>query len=253
MISYCRRLLSAALLALLTMTAAAAGQTSDTNVLPSRLKAGDTIVILDLGGSVTRGRIERVNDTVIDIHLMTQGAAPNAFQVASAVTSIAVDQIAELHRVEDVVGRPEIMYRRRDSFGALHERLNEGAVVRVVEQSGQATVGRVTEVSPGALALIVRTENPRDGSGQPRYEWNGVRTFAPSLVERIEKPATIWDGAVKGAIVAAVITFVATRSICGDCPGLAAGYVMTGGIGAGIGLGIDALFGPTRVYRASRR
>jgi len=253
MISSCPRLVSAFLLALLAMAAAAAGQTSDTSELQRRLKAGDTIIILDLNGSLTRGRVERVTNAAIDIHLMTEGATHNEYRLAAVVTSVAFDHIAELHRLDALDGRPEIVYRRSDSFGTLHERLNEGEVVRVIERSGDETVGRITEVSPSSLALIVRTDNPRDGSGRPRHEWNGPRTFTPSVVERIEKPAPIWDGAVKGAAVAALVTFLATRSICGDCTGLAAGYVMTGGIGAGIGLGIDALIGPRRIYRAPRQ
>ena len=253
MILSCRRLVSAFLLALFATATVAAGQTSDTTALRRRLKEGDTIVVHGVDASIMRGRVDLITDVAIDLHVMTPGVTPNEYRVDAGVTSVRFEQIAELHVLDLFDGRLEVVYRRRDSFGTLHERLKEGQLVRVIEPSGDETVGRVTDVSPSALAVIVRIDNPRDGSGRPRHEWNGVRTYTPSLVERIERPAPIWDGAVKGAIVAAVATFLATRSYCGDCPGLLAGYVMTAGIGAGIGLGIDALFGPTRIYRAPRQ
>ena len=251
MVSSYRRLISVVLLALLAMTAAAAGQTSDATDLQQRLKSGDTIVILDVSGSLTRGRVARVTDAAIEIQVMTQGAALNEYRMATAVTGMSIDQIAELHRLDD--GRQQMLYRRADSFGTLYERLDEGEIVHVVDRSGEKTVGRVTAVSPSALVLVVRTDNPRDGSGRPRYEWNESRTLSPSLVERIEKPAPIWDGAVKGAIVAALATFFMIQAHCADCSGVAGAYLMTSGIGAGIGLGIDALFPPRRLYRAPRQ
>lgn len=252
MISPCRRLLPALALALVALTSPAAGQTSDTTVFQRRLKAGDTVVILGLNGALTRGRVDGVTDAAISIQAMRQGSVPNEYRLAAAVSSVAFDQIAELHRLEGPDARPNVLYRRRDSFGTLHERLPPGEIVRVVEGSGRETVGRVTDVSPTALAIVIRIDNPRDGSGGPRHEWNGTQTFAPSLVERIEKPAPIWDGAVKGAAIAALATFLVVRSSCPDCSGQAAGYAMTAGIGAGIGLGIDALIGPRRIYRAPR-
>jgi hypothetical protein len=49
------------------------------------------------------------------------------------------------------------------------------------------------------------------------------------------------------------LTLLVTSGACGDdCVGMAGVYATTAGIGAGIGLGIDAAFGPKRLYRAPK-
>jgi hypothetical protein len=77
---------------------------------------------------------------------------------------------------------------------------------------------------------------------------NDSRTFTPADVDRVQRPAPIWDGAVKGAAIAVVPVGIATLSC--DCGAPPVGFVaMVGGIGAAIGLGIDAAWGPKTLYR----
>jgi hypothetical protein len=124
-------------------------------------------------------------------------------------------------------------------------------VVNVTEISGQTTTGRVTEITPTTLTVIVRKENPRDGSGRPRYEWTGERTFEVFDVEKVARPGPIWDGAVKGAAIGLIPALILT-SACKGCSGNGQAATFMIGIGAGIGLGIDAAFGPKTLYRARR-
>jgi hypothetical protein len=75
-----------------------------------------------------------------------------------------------------------------------------------------------------------------------------TRTFTPSTVDRVFKPAHIWDGAVKGAIVGLIPALINIGADCYDCmEGPFAAFTV--GVGAGIGLGIDALIGPKTLYR----
>ena len=62
------------------------------------------------------------------------------------------------------------------------------------------------------------------------------------------EPGPIWDGAVKGALVPLVVVLLAPD--CYNCEGF---YATTVAIGAGIGLGIDAAFGPKTLYVAAAR
>ena len=76
------------------------------------------------------------------------------------------------------------------------------------------------------------------------------RAFTPADVSRVQRPAPIWDGAVKGAVVALVPLGILTANC--DCGAPPAGAVaLIGGIGAGIGLGIDAAWGPKTLYRGT--
>jgi hypothetical protein len=252
--THSHQLLPALVLTALSVAAPAAAQTSDPGEIQRQVKTGDIVTILDVDGSETRGRLVRIAGGVLELQLITPGEAPNTYQLASGLTEVAIERVAALNRTDPFGGRAELVYQRRDSFGTLAQRLRPGDMVQVTERSGAKTLGRVTGVSPTSLAVQMQTANPRDGSGRPRREWAGSRTFEPRLVEKIERPARLWDGAVKGAAVAAALTLMMTASTCGvgNCPGLAAGYLMTGGIGAGIGLGIDALFPAKRIYRAPK-
>jgi hypothetical protein len=61
----------------------------------------------------------------------------------------------------------------------------------------------------------------------------------------------VWDGAVKGLAVAVItMALIAEPYDCTGCAVAPELYLFVGGIGAGIGLGIDALVGPKTVYRS---
>ena len=72
----------------------------------------------------------------------------------------------------------------------------------------------------------------------------------PAGVTRIRRVGTLWDGAVKGAIVGALIPILFGAFKYED----GAQITLTiAGMGAGIGVGIDALWGPRTVYRSPRQ
>ena len=124
-------------------------------------------------------------------------------------------------------------------------RLGQTVVVR--DASGYETKGVVQSVEPGKLVVkygVGRLPDPTD----PGKLLNDSRAFAPNDVNRVLRPAPIWDGAVKGAAIALVPVGILTASCdCGSPP--ASLVVFVGGIGAAIGLGIDAAWGPKTLYR----
>jgi hypothetical protein len=126
-------------------------------------------------------------------------------------------------------------------------RLGQTVVVR--DASGYETKGVVQSVEPSKLVVkygVGRLPDPAD----PGKLLNDSRAFTPAEVQRVRRPAPIWDGAVKGAAIAIVPVGIFTASC--DCGAPPAGFVvMVGGIGAAIGLGIDAAWGPKTLYRGS--
>ena len=124
-------------------------------------------------------------------------------------------------------------------------RLGQTVVVR--DASGYETKGVVQSVEPTKLVVkygVGRLSDP----AEPGKSLNDSRAFAPADVNRVQRPAAIWDGAVKGAAVALVPVGIFTASC--DCGSPPAGFVVfVGGIGAAIGLGIDAAWGPKTLYR----
>ena len=112
-------------------------------------------------------------------------------------------------------------------------KVKPGQTVIVTTQSGGRIRGRVEEVLPNVLVLNIT----RGGTVLRRIE--------PAEVREIHKPGHLWDGAVKGGLIGAGLAGLIGANF--DYAGPAA----VGGLlyGAGIGLGIDALFGPKRIYR----
>ena len=252
MFSSCQRLLTLA--AVLSMATSAAAQTSDLSQVEKLLKTGDVVFIVDLTGSETRGRVERIADGVLEFRTVTPGDSANEYRVASDIKTLQLDQIAGLTRT-DFFGSTQVpVFQRSDSFGSLHRRLKAGKVVRVTQRSGDETVGKVTEISPSGLVIATRIFNPRDGSGRPRVEWDGARPFAPAAVDKIAYEAHIWDGALKGAAIALASMLILTHDCFGryDCNGIGFFYAMSAGIGAGVGLGIDAAIPARTIYRAPK-
>jgi hypothetical protein len=120
------------------------------------------------------------------------------------------------------------------AFESIGRRLRVGQVAEVVDSAGLTVRGKVVEISASTLVL----------SGG-----SGTKTFTGKDVAVIRRTGPIWDGAVKGAIIGA-IPWAFFASDCHGCEGLATGAATTALIGAGIGVGIDALFGPRTVYRS---
>ncbi len=122
-----------------------------------------------------------------------------------------------------------------------------GQTVLVRDLKGAETKGVVQGVDMSKLVVKYgagRLQDPRD----PSKTLDDTRTFTPAEVDRVRRPGPIWDGAVKGALIALVPVLVIAAGDCFDC-GLGPAYAGIAGIGAGIGLGIDAAWGPKTVYR----
>lgn len=126
-------------------------------------------------------------------------------------------------------------------------RLGQTVVVR--DALGYETKGVVQSVEASKLVVkygFGRLPDP----AEPGRLLNDSRAFTPAEVNRVQRPAPIWDGAVKGAIIAIVPVGILTASC--DCGAPPVSFVaLVGGIGAGIGLGIDAAWGPKTLYRGT--
>jgi hypothetical protein len=127
-------------------------------------------------------------------------------------------------------------------------RLGQTVIVR--DASGYETRGVVQSIEPSKLVVKYGAGRLPDPSDPTRL-LDDSRTFTPAEVSRVQRPAPIWDGAVKGALVAVVPVGILTMSC--DCGAPPAGFVaLVGGIGAALGLGIDAAWGPKTIYRGTR-
>ena len=133
-------------------------------------------------------------------------------------------------------------------------RLGQTVVVR--DASGYETKGVVQSVEPSKLVVkygVGRLPDP----AEPGKLLNDSRAFTPSEVARVQRPAPIWDGAVKGAVVALVPVGILTASCdCGSAP--VGAVALVGGVGAAIGLGLtrrvaDALSRDRRAAHAGNR
>ena len=239
MIALLKHALPALVGALVLVASPAASQTSDPNRLTKLLNVSDIVMITDESGVETRGRVARIGDGTIDVYRITPGGMPNEYLVGSVPSTFSIETISTLSRADATGPRREPLYQRHDTFGTLRDRVKAGEVVRVIERSGTRIIGKVVDVSLNELVLA------------PQPDFNARQRFAATSVATIERPARIWDGAVKGGVTAALLTtLVLGITGCSGCTGVGTGYAATIGIGAGIGLGIDALFGPTKVYRA---
>lgn len=125
------------------------------------------------------------------------------------------------------------------TFGDLPGKVRIGNVVIVTDTAGRQVRGKVAEVSSVSLVILTRDQN---------RTWANRQSFTPPDVREIKRTGSLWNGLLIGFGAGAIPGLLVE-----DCTGCAsAGEVamLFGGIGAGIGLGIDAAFGPKRVYRA---
>ncbi len=126
-------------------------------------------------------------------------------------------------------------------------KISVGQTVLVRDLKGAETKGVVQAVDMSKLIVkygVGRLQDPRD----PSKTLDDTRTFTPAEVDRGRRPGPIGGGAVKGALVALVPVVLIAAADCYDCNADGAYAVITA-IGAGIGIGIDAAWGPKTVYR----
>jgi len=127
------------------------------------------------------------------------------------------------------------------------DKIRPGQTVLVRDLTGAETKGVVQRVEGGQLVVKYgagRVQDPSD----PTKTLNDIRTFVPAEVDRVRRPGPIWDGAIKGALVGLIPAAIAAGVDCYDC-GLGSFAAFTVAVGAGIGLGIDAAWGPKTDYR----
>lgn len=125
------------------------------------------------------------------------------------------------------------------SFGEMPRKVKSGQIVIVIDNAGRKTRGKVVEASDSSLVILTRDQN---------NQWATREMFAPSAVREVKRTGPIWDKALVGLAIGVVpALFVEDCSGCASSGELA---LVWGGIGAGIGLGIDAALGPKLVYRA---
>lgn len=121
----------------------------------------------------------------------------------------------------------------------------ELSTVYVLDDTGVEASGRLLRLDPDSLVLLV---------GDTEHQFDAAR------VRRIEKRGdSLRNGAVIGAVVGAAMGLIAAGiSDCpgadpgGSCPGArAAGFLLSTGVYAAVGTGIDALVvGRTTLYEA---
>ena len=122
------------------------------------------------------------------------------------------------------------------SFEELQLILTVGQTVVVTDDSGRQTTGRLTDVSPSALAVSTPD----------------TRTFAEGTVAEIRSPDSLSNGVLIGAAIGAGL---ATWDYLIDPsePGNAAIFAVAIGLGTAIGAGIDALHKGGKVLYVSPR
>jgi len=162
--------------------------------------------------------------------------------------SLAADGVAAILRSDLEQTRGTEVYRVLDLFSDMSRHLKAGQIVEVTDHTGQKTTGKVAEVSPTSLVILTR-ERVRDSAGTEHDAWTGKQTHVPSAVRRVRRPGPVWDGALKGFGIALVVPLIVSAS--GVDTGADA-FLTFGAMGAGIGLGIDALVGPATVYELSQ-
>ena len=127
-------------------------------------------------------------------------------------------------------------------------KIRVGQTVLVRDLTGAETKGIVQSADLSKLVVKYgagRLQDPND----PSKTLDDTRTFTAAEVDRVRRPGPIWDGAVKGAVIGAIAAWLVGASLGEDCTGCGEAIVTSAVIGAGIGIGIDAAWGPKTVYR----
>jgi len=141
-----------------------------------------------------------------------------------------------------LVSSPVLAQTAGSTFGDL---VRKQATIFVVDANGSEFAGRLLRVEPSSLTIATS---------------EGEHTFAPErIIEIFRRGDSVASGAKIGAVIGAILGGLALKD--SGCGPLLAPYTscsareytgtmaITGGIGAGIGIGIDALVrGRTRIY-----
>jgi hypothetical protein len=141
-----------------------------------------------------------------------------------------------------LLSRPALAQSADSSFADL---VRKNGIIFVVDNNGSEFVGRLLRVDPSSLTMATS---------------EGERSFAPErIIEIFRRGDSVANGAKIGAVIGAILGGLALKD--GGCGALLDPYTpcsageyagtmaITGGLGAGIGIGIDALFrGRTRIY-----
>jgi len=126
------------------------------------------------------------------------------------------------------------------TFDQLRVLVRPGDTLTVTDSAGARVRGKLTELSAASLSL--------DVSGARKL-------FLDSQVDTIAKrvPDSLKNGALIGLAIGAGLFGPAVGAATGDWGYAAIGALMYGGLGAGIGVGVDAMIeGPHVIYaRAS--
>lgn len=240
MINCFRRLLPAISLAIAVQIAIpdASAQTADFSRLKSLVKTNDIIGIVARDGTKTVGRVDAVDAAAIQIHPLTPMDKPGMFRESSEISQFSASTIASVFRSDAYFWTSRDIYIAPGTFGNLAGVVKIADTVVVIDHTDRAISGTVADLSPASLEIAIGRVASR------------TLHFSPDGVGKIQRPAHLWDGAVKGAVVALAIVGFTAAATCNGCTGLAPFMAMTTAIGAGIGVGIDALFPPRRIYRA---
>ena len=121
------------------------------------------------------------------------------------------------------------------SFDELRRVLKDGQAVVVTDASGRRTKGRVASVSASPPLLVVHAPD--------------ARTFAPDSIGLIRAVDPVWTGAVIGGSVGfglALWDYLIDPSE----PGNAAIFTVFTGVGAAVGLGLDAAIKGKVLFRS---
>lgn len=118
------------------------------------------------------------------------------------------------------------------SFEQLQVLVKPGDKIYVRDSTGNVSKGRVVGLTPTALDLMTKS---------------GARELAETDIVDIKqwRHDSVGNGAGSGAVAGGVIGIIGAAAICGDfghCAGPAAAMIaLFSGLGAGVGVGLDAL------------
>jgi hypothetical protein len=137
---------------------------------------------------------------------------------------------------------PAWAQERATSLDQLRVLVGAGDEITVTNRDGQTVKGRVLSLSPGTLSIAAR---------------NGDRTFSDNDINTVSRREgdSLANGAKIGFGIGAGFGFLAGLALAGEVRDSAAFFIpvvagLYGGLGAGIGVGFDAMIEGDRVIYA---
>lgn len=206
--------------------------------LQSRLKPEDVVVVIENSGRETLGRLVEVTPASVAVATLIRGDRSGGgftWRLGER-RSFAVADVALIHRADLSNDTRVLIYAAQGPFQSLQDRLKIGQTAIVLDNTGREIVGTVAELSSSSLVL-------RNGSVGQRFDAADVAV--------IKRTGPIWDGAVKGGAIGLLSMLIALSGCSGSTCEKGSLLMLGAGIGAAIGLGFDAAFGPKTVYRSA--